>query len=436
MSESHAAANPCVACMPLGSVLVFRGIEGCMPLFHGSQGCSTYMRLYLAHHFREPVDIASSALSEKAAVYGGSANLKSGLKNLIQGYRPKVIGVSSTCLSETIGDDIEGCIRKFRQKEPDGGNITIISVSSPSYAGSHEDGYSAALLSVVKATAQGSKPNGRLNLLISSIVSPADVRYLKRLLSDWAAEFTLFPDISRTFDAPLTAEWPRIPLGGTPLEEIRDSANSDASISLGALANQSLAGDYLEKEFGVPHHALPLPIGLRFTDMLMSKLEELTGLPLPEAYEQDRGRLLDAIVDVHKLLAGVRTAVYGDSEMVLGILKFMSELGMSPQVAATGTRSRTFAALAKEMAPEAVVLEGADFSDIGKEIAASQIDLMVGPFTGRQIALAEKIPLLRAGFPNHDRFGASRQLLLGYEGATRMVDDMANTLLDRRERTA
>ena len=78
MSENYATVNPCSMCMPMGSVMAFKGIEGCMPIFHGSQGCSTYMRLHLAHHFREPVDIASSALSEKGAVYGGASNLKRG----------------------------------------------------------------------------------------------------------------------------------------------------------------------------------------------------------------------------------------------------------------------------------------------------------------------------------------------------------------------
>ncbi|NYT01970.1 MAG: nitrogenase associated protein N [Methanosarcinales archaeon] len=434
MSQSRAAVNPCAMCMPLGSVLVFRGIEGCMPLFHGSQGCSTYMRLYLAHHFREPVDIASSALSEKAAVYGGAANLKTGLKNVIRGYGPRAVGVSTTCLAETIGDDVERTIREFLQEEPDGRDIPIIPVSTPSYAHSHEEGYSAALLATVRALAQPSKQSCKLNLLVGSIVSPSDVRNLKRLLRDMSAEFILLPDISQTFDLPLTGDLPRVPAGGTPLEEIRDSANSRASITVGACARLPGAGEYLEEEFGVPHHALPLPIGLQFTDMLMARLEEVVGLPLPESYEQDRGRLLDAIVDAHKLLAHVKTAVYGDSEMVLGILKFMVELGMSPRVVATGTRSRAFATLAGEMAPQAAVLDAVDFSDIGREISARDVELMVGPFTGRQIAAAQNIPLLRVGFPNHDRFGASRQLLLGYQGAAGLVDAMANALLEHRER--
>ncbi|WP_269849142.1 nitrogenase component 1 [Methanosarcina horonobensis] len=74
--RNYATVNPCVMCQPMGSALAFKGIENTMVLYHGSQGCSTYMRLHLAHHFREPVDIASSSLSEKGAVYGGKENMK------------------------------------------------------------------------------------------------------------------------------------------------------------------------------------------------------------------------------------------------------------------------------------------------------------------------------------------------------------------------
>ena len=75
-----------------------------MPFLHGSQGCATYMRRYIIRHYNEPIDIASSSLSEKHAVYGGGPNLKLGLTNVTEKYRPAVIGLATTCLTETIGD--------------------------------------------------------------------------------------------------------------------------------------------------------------------------------------------------------------------------------------------------------------------------------------------------------------------------------------------
>ncbi|MFZ3149755.1 MAG: nitrogenase component 1 [Methanothrix sp.] len=434
ISKSLATVNPCSMCMPMGSVMVFRGIEGCMPLFHGSQGCSTYMRLYLAHHFREPVDIASTALSEKGAVYGGSANLMQGLKNVIKGYKPKVIGIATTCLAETIGDDVPQIVREFQAQELLAKDVIIISVSTPSYAASHEVGYRVALKALIQTIAKKSKPNGRINMLVGSIISPADVRFLRRLFDDWGLEYILMPDISETFDATLSQDLPLIPKGGTPLEDIRDTANSKATLTIGGWVQEPGAGNYLEKEFNVPHVALPLPIGLEFTDRLAANLEELTGLSMPECYERERGRLLDTMVDAHKILADVKTAVYGDTEMVLGITRIMTELGMKPQIVATGAANPAFAENAAELAPGSKVMMETDFSQIATEASSRDIELMVGPFTGRGIARKENIPLLRVGLPNHDRYGASHQLLLGYEGSMNLVEGMANALLDGRER--
>jgi nitrogenase molybdenum-iron protein NifN len=448
LSKSLATVNPCSMCMPMGSVLVFRGIENCMTLFHGSQGCSTYMRLYLAHHFREPVDIASSALSEKGAVYGGAANLKQGLRNVIKGYNPKAIGIATTCLAETIGDDVPQIVREFQAEEPLAKDVTFISVSTPSYAASHEVGYRVALKNLVQTLAVKSEPggggrtdgltnneriNGRINILVGSIVSPADVRYLKRLLDDWGLGYILLPDISETFDAPLSEDLPRIPLGGTPLDDIRDSANSKATVTIGGLVQEPGAGDFLKKEFEIPHTPLPLPIGLEYCDRLVACLEELTGEAMPEGYERERGRLLDTMVDAHKIVADARTAVFGDTETVLGLTRLMTELGMRPQIIATGAINPAFAEAAAKLAPGSRIMTGADYSEIAEEVSAREIELMVGPFTGRRTAKKEKVPLLRVGLPNHDRFGASHQLMLGYEGTMHLVDRLANALIESKE---
>jgi len=108
-----ATQNACKLCNPLGACLAFRGIEECVPFLHGSQGCATYIRRYLISHFKEPVDIASSNFNEDTAVFGGSHNLKLGLKNVTQQYRPKVIGLATTCLSETIGDDVDMILKDY-----------------------------------------------------------------------------------------------------------------------------------------------------------------------------------------------------------------------------------------------------------------------------------------------------------------------------------
>ena len=91
------------------------------PCLHGSQGCATYIRRYMISHFKEPVDIASSNFSEEATIFGGGKIFTEGIDNVISQYHPEVIGIASTCLSETIGEDIPGliqslCYATFRKK--------------------------------------------------------------------------------------------------------------------------------------------------------------------------------------------------------------------------------------------------------------------------------------------------------------------------------
>ena len=102
---------------------------------HGSQGCSTYMRLANVEHFNEPVDIASSSLNEKQTIYGGEANLKKAIDNVIRVYQPKVIGILTTCLC---GDDGRGPRpdrrgRTCRSETSTG--VDIIPVPTPATAG-------------------------------------------------------------------------------------------------------------------------------------------------------------------------------------------------------------------------------------------------------------------------------------------------------------
>ena len=68
-----ATQNACNLCAPLGAALVFKGIANAVPLLHGSQGCSTYIRRYMISHFKEPLDIACSNFAEDTAEVGRQA---------------------------------------------------------------------------------------------------------------------------------------------------------------------------------------------------------------------------------------------------------------------------------------------------------------------------------------------------------------------------
>ncbi|MFZ5450734.1 MAG: nitrogenase component 1 [Thermodesulfobacteriota bacterium] len=434
--------NACKLCKPLGACLAFRGIEGAVPFLHGSQGCATYMRRYIISHFREPMDIASSSLGEKQAVYGGGPNLKQGLKNVQHKYGARLIGVATTCLTETIGDDVPLLVREFR-REMTGGNgqeelPALVTVSTPSFSGTHMEGFQAAVKSVVEQMAAGGSPTEAVNLL-PGFVSPGDIRYLKEILADFDLTGIILPDISETLDGPAQDDYEKIPRGGTPLKDIRATGRSRATIELGrSLFPQETAGRFLENRFGVPWRPLGLPIGLRETDRFFQVLEELSTRPTPVGHTQERGRLLDAMVDGHKYVFAKKAVVYGEEDLVVGLTAFLAEIGVHPVLCASGGRSGRFREAITEVTgdllPEPpLVREGMDFYEIAEEAEALNPDFLLGHSKGYHLARKWGVPLIRVGFPIHDRFGGPRILHLGYRGAQNLLDRIINALLEKKQ---
>ncbi|MDD3311617.1 nitrogenase component 1 [Pseudodesulfovibrio sp.] len=430
--------NACKLCTPLGASLAFRGVEGAIPFLHGSQGCATYMRRYIISHFREPVDIASSALGEKQAIYGGGPNLKKGILNVMKKYEPALVGIATTCLTETIGDDVPRALLEFKNEFGDLDLPETVYVNTPSYSGTHMDGWHGAVRSLVTQLCTGKTPdNGRVNIL-PSLVSCEDVRHLFDICRDFGIKATILPDISETLDGPALEDYVRIPTGGTPISEIKEMSGARATIEFGRCMPPQSGGTSLEDRFGVPNHRIGLPMGLRESDRFFETLEDVSGTPMPRRYELERGRLVDAYVDGHKYIFGKRAVVYGEEDLVVGLTAFLSEIGVDVVLAGTGARRKGLSeAIARvtdgvaRIAPE--VREGVDFHDIAAEAGTLAPDLLVGHSKGYRYAKEWNVPLVRVGFPIHDRFGGQRTPTLGYKGALTLFDRVVNAVLEKKQ---
>jgi nitrogenase molybdenum-iron protein NifN len=435
--------NACKLCKPLGACLAFRGVEGAVPFLHGSQGCATYMRRYIISHFREPMDIASSSLGEKQAVYGGGPNLKQGLSNVIKKYGARLIGVATTCLTETIGDDVPGIVREFRREAQGEEPVPaeIVTVSTPSYSGTHMEGFHAAARSLVEQLAEAGEPTAAVNLL-PGFVSPADIRYLKEVLEDFGLPGIILPDLSETLDGPAQLDYEKIPAGGTPVAAIKTMGRSRATMEFGrTLFGQETAGTWLESRFGVPRRSLGMPIGLRKTDHFFEVLKEISDRAIPSRHADERGRLIDAYVDGHKYIFGKRAVVYGEEDLAAGLVSFLAEIGVQPVLCASGGQSGHFseavAEVTEELLPEPpLVLEGADFYEIAAAAEGLAPDLIIGHSKGYKMARSLQVPLIRVGFPIHDRFGGQRVLHLGYPGAQSLLDRIVNAVIERKQETS
>ncbi len=453
-----ATRNACKMCTPLGAALVFHGIEGTIPLLHGSQGCSTYMRRYLISHFKEPVDIASSNFSEETAIFGGSANLKLAVENVIRQYSPEMIGIATTCLSETIGDDVpmilDSLCRKTGTKDNTEFNrTTLVHVSTPSYTGTHADGFHQAVRAVVERCNPDTekikykaKARKKINLF-PGMLSNEDLRHLKEIFSDLNTKMTLLPDYSERLEGPSWVEYQAIQKGGTPIKDIKKMHLATGSMEFGSILNKRIesgvasAGSYLEKAFDIPCESLGIPIGVKATDLFFSLLERITLKVIPQKYKRQRGRLIDSYVDGNKYVSKKRAVVYGEEDFVAAIAGFLAEIGVIPVLCASGGNSGYLKTVLDQTLPKNVknqihVHHGMDFTQMEEKARHLEPDFVIGNSKGYTMARHLDIPLVRVGFPIHDRVGGSRILHIGYKGTQQLFDTIINTLLQKRQDTS
>jgi nitrogenase molybdenum-iron protein alpha/beta subunit len=426
--------------MPMGAVSALGGIKSCMTILHGSQGCATYIRRHMATHYNEPIDIASSSLTEQGTVFGGEANLLKGLANLIELYNPEVIGVCTTCLAETIGEDPSAIVKKFYKQNRDTA-VKIISVASPGYGGTQNEGWFAALRALVEQAAEGKKPNGKVNVVTPQI-SPADTRWLKGFLAEMGVDYILLPDISDNFDGVTEKRYSRLKTGGTAFGDISEMAGARLTVSFSeyAAADNSPA-EYLHAVHGVPFVRLPLPVGIRAMDALIETLESVGGA-MTESLAKERGRYLDAMVDSHKYCAEARAAIFGEPDFVTAIVRLCRENGILPAVIATASVSEklkealsleTKACRAFRFAEEIPIVDDSDFAEIERLCADTDANLLIGSSDARRIGHRLGIPLVRCAFPIHDRVGGQRVRILGFEGSLNLLDQTANAMLEKTE---
>ncbi|MDP4091294.1 MAG: nitrogenase component 1, partial [Bacillota bacterium] len=329
--------NPAKTCQPIGAMYAALGIHKCLPHSHGSQGCCSYHRMQLTRHFKDPIMASTSSFTEGASVFGGGSNLKTAVKNIFSIYDPDIIAVHTTCLSETIGDDLSTIISQCEIPE---GKL-IIHANTPSYIGSHITGYSNMVKGIVNYIARSSGvKNGKINI-IPGFVSPGDIREIKSLLEAMGIPFIMMPDTSGVVDSPMTGKFEMYPKGGTTLQDVTDMGNSKVTIAMGSYSSEAGAAA-LEKKCRIPMKIINIPIGIEATDRFLMILSQLTGKEVPAEIEEERGRLVDLMLDCNHHIFGRKVAISGDPDTVISLTEFVISLGMVPKYVITGTPGERF----------------------------------------------------------------------------------------------
>ncbi|MFZ2445125.1 MAG: nitrogenase component 1 [Syntrophobacteraceae bacterium] len=431
--------NPAKTCQPIGAMYAALGIHRCLPHSHGSQGCCAYHRSTLTRHYKEPVMAATSSFTEGASVFGGQANLVQAIDNIFTVYEPDVIAVHTTCLSETIGDDIPQIARKADAdgKIPPG--KFVIHANTPSYVGTHVTGFATMTRAMVDYFAESTgKKKEQINI-IPGYVEPSDMEELKRIAAEMGIRTIMFPDTSNVLNRPQTGKFEMYPKGGVTIDALVSTGDSKATIGLGRLASGP-AARALDVKCKVRCELLDLPIGLTATDAFIDTLRTVAGVSVPDTINLDRGRLLDIITDMHQYFYHKKVGLVGDPDQLISLTEFLVSIDMWPIHIVTGTAGKKFDSrirqITKDIPHEVNVRAGGDMFLFHQWVKNDPVDLMFGNTYVKYIARDEDIPFIRFGFPILDRIGHSYFPTVGYRGGIRLLEKMLDALMDRQDRDA
>jgi len=428
--------NPAKTCQPIGAMYAALGIKGCLPHSHGSQGCCAYHRSTLTRHYKEPISAATSSFTEGASVFGGQANLLQAINNIFTVYEPEVIAVHTTCLSETIGDDLPQIFDKAikEKKVPEG--KTVLGAPTPSYVGSHVTGFSNMVKAMAGLAESTGTRNGQVNI-IPGWVEPCDMEEIKRLAAMMDVKINMFPDTSGVLNGPLNGEYNMFPDAGTPVEDIKASGDAVGTLALGEWCSADAART-LDSRCKVPCSVLDMPFGLQATDRFIDALRKIAGTSVADEVSAERGQLVDMISDMHQYFYHKKVAIFGDPDQLISMVEFLVSIDMCPIHIVTGTPGKKFERRIKEITkdvPYQVNVKAAgDMFLLHQWIKNEPVDLLIGNTYGKYIARDEDLPFVRWGFPILDRQGHQYFPTIGYKGGIRMLEKILGVLLDRVDR--
>lgn len=430
--------NPERACQPLGAVLCAAGFEGTMPFVHGSHGCVAYYRNNLSRHFREPIAAVSTSLTEDGAVFGGQANGLEGFKNAEALYKPKMFAISTTCMSEIIGDDLGSIVNTAREKGRLSEGIPVPYANTPSFVGSHLEGYDNMLNAIIEGLAEKPKKDtektGTINIVPGFEPATGNIVEIKRILKIMGVEFLVLADYSNAMDYPLNGEYKMYPDGTTRIEDVKTCLNNRATIMLQKYSTKKTASNLSEK-LGNEVKVVKSPIGINNTDEFLMAVSSTTGVEIPEELENERGRALDSMTDAQQYIHGKRFAIFGDPDMLIGLTGYLLEMGGIPKyiLCSNGTeefKKEANGLLESYSAKEGEVYIDKDLWHLRSLLVTGKTDMLIGPSHGKFAARDAGIPHIRIGYPIFDRVNIHRYPIYGYSGVINLTTWIVNKFLD------
>lgn len=150
--NSHKNISRLEGCTVIGALTVTTFVTDAATIVHGPAGCahqsaSMIQSAMLYNECYDIPEIFTSDMSEEEIIFGGEERLKETIRETVTDGRSRAIFVIGTCISDTIGDDIETVCRNASAEY----NIPIIPIDASGFlGGSFEKGFISAIRGVTE----------------------------------------------------------------------------------------------------------------------------------------------------------------------------------------------------------------------------------------------------------------------------------------------
>jgi len=410
--------NPIKHSQPMGAALAYMGIKNCLPLMHASQGCASYTKVFYTRHFNEPIPMYNTSVSDITAVLdGGDYSILLSIENITKknkSMKPELIGLHTTGLTETKGDDVRGVGMHIE--------IPYCYVNTPDYEGGMQSGWALTVKALIE---QHTKPSeelkaNKLVLLPHVSMQPAEIEKIKECCEGFGFETYALPDLSTSLDGYLSEGQGKLGTGAISIEDIRELASASTVITIGdsmKIASKALLVKNEQMTSIHFNHLMGLEANDNFVAQLM-KIRQIEPRPLLKRW---RGRLQDAMLDAHFLIGSSHFVVTGEPDMCIGMCELLQSVGGTiDAVIATN-----YTPVLEEIKAGTVFV--GDLEDAKPFF--KKADLVISNFHAERLLHSSKnTALILRGFPNYEELGNQLKSDQLYEGSTNFIFEVANAL--------
>lgn len=410
--------NPIKHSQPMGATLAYLGVKGCLPLMHAAQGCASYTKVFFTRHFNEPIAIHNTSVSDITAVLdGGDYSILMAIENIQnkeKNMKPSMIGLHTTGLTETKGDDVRGVGMHIE--------IPYVFVNTPDYEGGLESGWALTVTAMIEQLTESTTEtkSNKLVLLPHVSMQPIEIEKIKSVCEDFGFETYSLPDLSTSLDGFWEEGQGKLANGGITVDEIRNLGSCSVVITIGTSMKKSALA-LQSKNPLIQHLHFDHLMGLDGCDNFVGELMKLRHTQPNPLMKRWRARLQDAMLDSHFLIGSSHFVITGEPDMLAGLCGLIRSVGGTIDAAVSTTYSEILQTI------EADHVFVGDLEDARRFF--DKADMVISNFHAERILHSyPNTALVIRGFPNYEELGNQLKNDQLYEGSTYLLFEIANSL--------